>query len=90
MVSNKVIIKNKAGLHLRPAGVLCKEAINFNSHISLKINDTTANVKSILSVLGAGLKCGDEIELICDGEDEELALNKLTDLINEGLGENEV
>lgn len=90
MVSSKVIIKNQAGLHLRPAGLLCKEAINFKSHINFKINDTTANVKSILSILGAGIKCGDEIELICDGDDEELALNKLITLINEGLGEDEV
>ena len=34
MVSQKVIIKNPTGLHLRPAGILCKEAMKFKSLIT--------------------------------------------------------
>ena len=49
--------------------------------------DTTANAKSVLSVLGACVKCGDEIELICDGADEQEAMAAITELINSGLGE---
>ena len=78
MVSEKVIIKNPTGLHLRPAGVLCKEAMQFKSLI---------NAKSVLSVLGACIKSGTEIELVCEGEDEELALKTLVDAIESGLGE---
>ena len=33
MVSQKVVIKNPTGLHLRPAGILCKDAMQFKSHI---------------------------------------------------------
>ena len=73
MVSQKVTIKNPTGLHLRPAGILCKEAI--------------ANAKSVLSVLGACIKSGDEIELNCDGEDEKEALAFLVKSIEDGLGE---
>ena len=47
----------------------------------------TANAKSVLSVLGACIKCGDEIELICDGADEQEAMKALTDAISGGLGE---
>ncbi len=36
MVSAKVVIKNPTGLHLRPAGILCKEAMNFNSSVSFQ------------------------------------------------------
>ena len=36
MVSQKVIIKNPTGLHLRPAGILCKEAMNFKSLITFQ------------------------------------------------------
>ena len=87
MVSQKVVIKNPTGLHLRPAGILCKEAMQYKSLITFSFNDTTANAKSVLSVLGACVKCGDEIELCCDGEDEADAMNALVAAIENGLGE---
>lgn len=87
MVSRKLVIKNPTGLHLRPAGILCKTAMQFKSLITFTFGDTTANAKSVLSVLGACVKSGDEIELICNGTDEELALKTLTDAIEGGLGE---
>lgn len=87
MVSQKVIIKNPTGLHLRPAGILCKEAMNFKSLITFLYRGNTANAKSVLSVLGACIKCGDEIELVCEGEDEEKALAYLVQIIEDGLGE---
>ena len=87
MVSKKVIIKNPTGLHLRPAGVLCKEAMQFKSLITFNFRGGTANAKSVLSVLGDCIKSGTEIELVCEGEDEELALKTLVDAIESGLGE---
>lgn len=87
MVSQKVTIKNPTGLHLRPAGILCKEAMQFKSSITFTFRDGTANAKSVLSVLGACVKSGDEIELICEGEDEEQALESLVRSIENGLGE---
>ena len=53
MVSQKVVIKNPTGLHLRPAGILCKDAMQFKSHITFRYRDNIANAKSVLSVLGA-------------------------------------
>ena len=87
MVKQKVIIKNPTGLHLRPAGILCKEAMQFKSLITFSVKDTTANAKSVLSVLGACVKCGDEIEFTCEGVDEEAALKRLVQLVDSGLGE---
>lgn len=87
MVSQKVIIKNPTGLHLRPAGILCKEAIQYKSLITFSFRDTVANAKSVLSVLGACVKSGDEITLTCEGEDEEAALKALVTAIESGLGE---
>ena len=46
-----------------------------------------ANAKSVLSVLGACVKCGDEIEIMCEGADEQEALDNLVGAINSGLGE---
>ena len=89
MVSQKVTIKNPTGLHLRPAGILCREAMNFKSLVTFLYRGNTANAKSVLSVLGACIKSGVEIELVCDGEDEEEALKVLVTLIEEGFGEKE-
>ena len=88
MVSQKVLIKNPTGLHLRPAGILCKEAMQYKSLITFRFgDDNTANAKSVLSVLGACIKCGDEIEFVCEGEDEEKALEALVAIVESGLGE---
>ena len=87
MVSQKVVINNPTGLHLRPAGMLCKEAMQFESRITFTFGDITGNAKSVLSVLGACVKSGDEIELICEGKDETEALNRLVQLVEGGLGE---
>lgn len=87
MISKKVTIKNPTGLHLGPAGTLCKDAMLFKSQITFRFKDTTANAKSVLSVLGACVKSGDEIELICDGVDEEEAMSSLVKEIESGLGE---
>ena len=78
---------NPTGLHLRPAGNLCKEAMKYKSMITFQFRDTTANAKSVLSVLGACVKSGDEITLICEGEDEQEALDALTAAVESGLGE---
>ncbi len=87
MVSQNVIIKNPTGLHLRPAGTLCKEALRFPCSIKFRFGNTVANAKSVLSVLGACVKSGDEITLICEGTDEEKALAEIAALIESGLGE---
>ncbi len=87
MVSQKITIKNPTGLHLRPAGLFCKTAVQFRSKITFRVKDTTANAKSVLSVLGACIKKGDEIELICEGDDEEFALAEMIRIIEDGLGE---
>ena len=87
MVSQKVVIKNPTGLHLRPAGILCKEAMQFDSLITFTFRGSIANAKSVLSVLGACVKSGDEIEVFCDGSDENGALSYIVKSIEDGLGE---
>lgn len=85
MLKQKVTVKNQTGLHLRPAGILCRTAMLYKSHISLKHGDTTANAKSVLSVLGAGVKTGDELEITCEGMDEQEAMEAMVKLFESGL-----
>ena len=85
MTKQKVTVKNQSGLHLRPAGILCRTAMLYKSHIIITCGDTTANAKSVLSVLGAGVKTGDELEIACEGVDEQVALEAMVNLFESGL-----
>lgn len=87
MVSKKVIITNPTGLHLRPAGLFCKTALNFKSKVEFRHRNSEGNAKSVLSVLGACVKKGDEIELVCEGVDEAEALQTMVELVESGIGE---
>ncbi|MBQ5426717.1 MAG: HPr family phosphocarrier protein [Pseudobutyrivibrio sp.] len=88
MVSKKVKIVNATGLHLRPAGVLCETAMKYKSKICFNTdNNYEANAKSVLSVLGACVRSGEEIVITCEGDDEEEALEDIVSSIEGGLGE---
>ena len=52
MVKAKIKLKNPTGLHLRPAGILCNEAVKFDCSVQFQFRGTVSNAKSVLSVLG--------------------------------------
>ncbi|MBQ3559385.1 MAG: HPr family phosphocarrier protein [Agathobacter sp.] len=86
MLSQLVKITNPTGLDVKPAGSLCKEAMKFKCKVTYCYGGgNTANAKSVLSVLGSSIKYGEEIQLICDGEDEEEALAHLVECFVQGL-----
>lgn len=91
MVKEVVTIKNPTGLHLTPAGLFCKTAMRYRSRILVEKQgnngSVTTNAKSVLSVLGACIKYGDEICIQCEGEDEDQALAAMVQLIKAGLVE---
>lgn len=81
MVSAKMKIENKNGLHLRPAGMLVGEANKFHSHIMMYHDDHKMNCKSLMSLLAFPVCPEDDILIECEGEDEEEALKHITDFI---------
>lgn len=87
MVSTKLTITNPSGIHARPAGILAKAASKCESEVTIRVEEKTVLVKSILNLMAAAIKCGTEIELVCDGPTEEKDLEELTELIQSGLGE---
>ncbi len=87
MVSTKLKIINPAGLHLRPISVLCNRTIDYKSTITIRMGNKSVNAKSVLGVLSACVKSGDEIELICEGPDESEALEVIGNMIKNGLGD---
>lgn len=83
MITKKFKIEAPQGLHLRPAGTFCKECIKYKSYITLKFKNNEYNAKSVLSVLAACVREGDEIELSFNGNDEEEAVKGVTKMIEE-------
>ncbi|MFZ7120958.1 MAG: HPr family phosphocarrier protein [Eubacteriaceae bacterium] len=81
MVCKKVIIKNKSGLHARPASVLVRIANEFKSDIYIKKDSATVSAKSIMGVLVLGVSKGDEIIIQADGSDEVEALEAIVKMI---------
>ena len=87
MVTKIVKVSNPTGLHLRPAGKICDTAMQYESKITFIHGNTTTNCKSLLSVLGAGIKYGAALEFFCEGPDEEEALAAMVTLIESGMSE---
>ncbi|MDO5415914.1 MAG: HPr family phosphocarrier protein [Lachnospiraceae bacterium] len=87
MVSKTLTVVNPSGLHLRPAGVLSQTAMKFKCDVIIECGEKRIVAKSVLNVMAAGIKCGTEINLICDGEDENDALATISKAIEDGLGE---
>ena len=86
MVTHKVVVAESSGLHLRPAGKFGEVCLRFESKILIKKGAVTVNAKSVLGVLSARVQQGDEIEIICEGADEEEALATLVGALQDGLG----
>lgn len=82
----KIEITDPMGLHLRPAMVLCAEAQKYKACVFIKVRNVEANLKSVLNILAAGVRMHDEIVLMCEGEDEEEALEALRSMICPKLG----
>ena len=87
MISKNLTVVNPSGLHLRPAGVLSQTAMKVKSDITIISGEKKIVAKSVLNVMAAGIKCGTEITLVCDGEDEEEAMKTISQAIESGLGE---
>lgn len=87
MVKKSITIQNPTGLHLRPAGVFCHVANQFQCKITFEYKGGFNSAKSVLGVLGACIKNGDEITIVCEGDDEQEALDAMIQAIESGLGE---
>lgn len=79
MVKEAIIAINESnGLHARPAAELAAMAKKFKSSITLTAGSKVANAKSVISLLTLGVKQGSEINLKIEGEDSDVALQKVT------------
>jgi len=89
IVRRKVTIKNKQGLHARPAALFVRLASKFESEILIQRGNEEVNGKSIMGILMLGCEKGSTIELVAKGKDAERAVLELSQLLTKGLMESE-
>lgn len=73
MTERMVTIKNRAGIHARPAALLVQTASKFASKIWLEKGSDKINAKSIMGIITLGASFGTPIRIIAEGTDEEAA-----------------
>lgn len=88
MIEQKVTVKNRAGVHTRPAAMIVKEAAHFKSDIFF-INEEgiRINAKSIIGVMTLAASQGTNLTVLIDGNDEATAMEKICALFETGFGE---
>jgi len=89
MLEKQVVIVNRLGLHARAAAKLVRAASGYRSNVRLVRTDggSTADAKSILSVLLLAASRGTELRLTVEGADEAEAMSAVCSLIENGFGE---
>jgi phosphocarrier protein HPr len=87
MIEREVVIRNRAGLHTRPAAAIVKLAAKFKSEFYISKDDVRINGKSIIGVMTLAAEQGAKLLLTFDGTDEEEAFQAMADLFESGFGE---
>ena len=80
-------VTTEDGLHARPAGLLAKKAAEFKSKIELQHAGEAVNAKSIMMIMSLGLEKGSEVRIVANGDDANLAILALSELVKNGFTE---
>ncbi len=89
MLERKVTIVNKLGLHARAAAKFVQLASGFSAEITVVRENKEVNGKSIMGVMMLAAGKGTEIRLKAEGSDEQVAVDKLEQLVSDRFGEDE-
>ena len=82
VVKKKLTVKNKLGLHARPAAIFVQLANKFDCEITIKKGKLEVNGKSIMGVLMLAAGKGSQIQIKADGDDAQQAVNELGKVIS--------
>jgi len=85
--TTSIVVRNKVGLHARPAALFVQAAMAHESRITVAKAEKRGNAKSILAILALGVQQGEEISIEAEGSDEIDAVKSLVKLIEDNFGE---
>jgi phosphocarrier protein HPr len=87
MIEQEVTIRNRAGLHTRPAAAIVKLAAKFKSEFFIEKDNFQINGKSIIGVMTLAAEQGSKLLVRFDGPDEKEAYQAMFELFESGFGE---
>lgn len=85
MKSFEYVIKDEVGIHARPAGLLVKEAKNYDSKITVVKGEKSAEATKLMALMAMGVKCGDTVTVQVEGGDEDATLSGIKDFFENNL-----
>ncbi len=85
MKSFNYVIKDEIGIHARPAGLLAKEAKKYASKATLVKGGKSADLTKLMAIMSLGVKCGDNITVNVEGDDEDAVAVALEEFFNKEL-----
>ncbi len=80
-------IRNKMGMHARPAAQFVKRAGKYQCDVWVEKDDESVNGKSIMGLMMLAAGKGETIKLITEGADAEAAMADLEELVSSGFGD---
>jgi phosphocarrier protein len=89
MRQQDVEIINKLGMHARASAKFTQLATQFKSEVWLSRGIRRVNAKSIMGVMMLAAAKGSMVKIEVDGEDEQVAISALADLVTDKFGESE-
>lgn len=78
-------VKDKLGIHARPAGLLVKCVKESGSAVQIKKEDKTVDASRLMAVMGLGVKCGHTVDVTVEGGNEEAAFELIKKFFEENL-----
>ena len=81
----KYVITDAERIHARPAGELVKAAKEFSSKITITKDGKSGDCKKIFGVMALAVKCGNEVTITVEGEDEEAAAAKIEEFMKSNM-----
>jgi phosphocarrier protein HPr len=87
MIQQKVLVRNKIGIHSRPAALLVDTASKFKSKVTVTKGEASASAASMIRLLALKVKQDNEIVVGAEGDDEVEALKAVVGLIESKFGE---
>jgi phosphocarrier protein HPr len=85
MKTFKYDVMDELGLHARPAGLLVKQAKNYQSRITIDKDGNRADASKLMAVMSLGIKKGQTVIITIEGDDEAAAYQGVLDFLKENL-----
>lgn len=87
MIVEKAEVVNRLGIHARPAAQIVKAASQYDCSLTLTVDGDSVNAKSIMGVMTLAACKGSIIEVTAEGDDENIAILSIIEIIRNGFGE---